>query len=100
MCIVAGVVASASDMAVCRTRLTGNFEGGSTLEHESKCAMVQGIVASLSPMKDNLSGSVRYFDGHATYEWEDVLQGSRFCLCSQHGVQCGSERCLSSEMAK
>ena len=52
MCIVAGLVASASDMAGCRMRLAGNFEGSCTFEHESKCAKVHGIVASLTPMKD------------------------------------------------
>ena len=43
----------------------GDFEGSNTLEHEheSKCAKVHIIVASLSPMIDNSSGSFRYFDG-------------------------------------
>ena len=63
MCIVAGLLASASDMAGCRKRLVGDFEGGSTLEHKSKCAKVHGIIASLLLMKDYSSGSVRYFDG-------------------------------------
>ena len=58
----------ASNMAGCRKRLAGNSEGSSTLEHESKCVKVHKIVASLLPMKDNSSRSVRYFDGHLTDE--------------------------------
>ena len=52
----------------CRKRLAGDFKGSSTLEqeHESKCAKVHVIVASLSPMIDNSSGSVRYFGGQLT----------------------------------
>ena len=61
--VYTGLVASVSDMAGCRMGLTGDFEGCSTLEHKCNCAEMHGIVASLSPMKDTSSVSVRYFDG-------------------------------------
>ena len=60
-------------------RLAGDFEGGSTLEQECKCAKVHEIVASLSPMKDNSFRSVRCFTGQ--YGWEDVLLSSGLRLC-------------------
>ena len=44
----------------------GQAHRASANEHESKCAKVHVIVASLSPMIDNSSGSVRYFDGQLT----------------------------------
>ena len=50
----------------CRKWLAGDFEGSNTLEHEHECAKVHVIVASLSPMIDNSSGSVRYFGGQLT----------------------------------
>ena len=84
----------------CRKRLAGDFEGGSTLEqeHESKCAKVHVIVASLSPMIDNSSGSVRYFDGQLTDgKTYCRVVGSALVLSIAH--QCGSERGLSSQTA-
>ena len=66
MYIVGGYLASVSDMAGCRKRLAGGCEGGSPHEHEFKCVMVHITAVSLSPMKDNSSGSVRYFDSHQT----------------------------------
>ena len=55
------VIASVSDRAECRKHLCHNFEGVSSREHVFKCAKVHRIIVSLSPIKDNSSGSVRYF---------------------------------------
>ena len=45
--------ASVSDVAGCRKRLFDNYEYISSLKHESKCAKLHGIIASMSPMKGN-----------------------------------------------
>ena len=58
--IVAGCFASASDIAGYMKRLAVDFEEVSTLQHESKYGKVHGIIASLSPMKGNSSGSVSF----------------------------------------
>ena len=52
----------------------------SSLEHESKCMKVHGISASLSPMKDSCSGSVRYFDGVLTDK------NAKWLYCHSHRV--------------
>ena len=79
--------------------LLGNFEGGSTLEHESKCAKVHGIIASLSPTKVNSSRSVRYFNGQLM-DRKMFCRVVGFAFILSIALQCGSESCLSSQMAK
>ena len=96
---MAGLVASTSDMAGCWMHLAGDFEGNSTLEHESKCAKVHRIVASLVSIKGNSFKSVRYFNGQLTDEKTSCrIVGFAFVHSIVH--QCGSERCLSSQRAK
>ena len=97
--IVAGLVASVSDMAGCRTRLAGNFEGCSILEHNCNCAEMHGIIASLLPMKDSSSWSVRYFGGQLK-DGKTSCRVVGFAFVLSVAYQCGSERYLSSQMAK
>ena len=99
MYIVARHLASANHMAECKKYSAGLFEGGITLKHEFKCAKVPGIVAYLSPRKDNSSGSGRYFDGQLTDRKTSCrVVGFAFALSIVH--QCCSEKCLSSQKVK
>ena len=83
-------------MAGCRKRLAGDCEGSSTLEHESKCAKVHRIVASLSPMKTFHPGVSGISMGWQLMDGKTLRRvvGFTFVLSIAH--QCGRESCLSS----
>ena len=46
-----------------RKRAYDEFADVTAVDHETKCAKIHGVVASLSPMKASSSGRSNYFDG-------------------------------------
>ena len=50
-------------MAGSRKRLYEEFEGISDIDHKVKCMKIHKVLASLSSMKSNTSGTMNFFDG-------------------------------------